>query len=140
MKSKSKITARYAETDQMGIIHHSVYPIWYEVARTDFIKKAGMTYTQMEQNGLMLPLIELGCKYILPAKYEDELTIKCFVGEFKASKIKFIYEVYTKDKVLLNKGFTTHAWTNLELKPLNMKKHFPKIYNLIIDCLEADNE
>ena len=60
MKSESKIVARYAETDQMGIVHHSVYPVWYEVARTDFIKQVGMTYTQMEQIGIMLPLVELG--------------------------------------------------------------------------------
>lgn len=136
MRSQSKITARYAETDQMGIIHHSVYPVWYEVARTDFIKKVGMTYTQMEKQGLMLPLIELGCKYMMPAKYEDELIIECYIEEFKASKIKFIYEVYSSDRVLLNKGFTTHAWTNLDLKPLNMKKHFPNIYDLVLKSME----
>lgn len=136
MRSQSKITARYAETDQMGIIHHSVYPVWYEVARTDFIKKVGMTYTQMEKQGLMLPLIELGCKYMMPAKYEDELIIECYIEEFKASKIKFIYEVYSSDRVLLNKGFTTHAWTNLDLKPLNMKKHFPSIYDLVLKSME----
>ncbi len=140
MRSESKITARYAETDQMGIIHHSVYPVWYEVARTDFIKKAGMTYTEMEKQGLMLPLIELGCRYIYPAKYEDELTIECYIEEFKASKIKFAYEVYSKDRVLLNRGFTTHAWTNLDLKPLNMKKHFPEIYDLVLNSMEETDE
>lgn len=140
MRSESKITARYAETDQMGIVHHSVYPVWYEVARTDFIKKAGMTYSEMEAQGLMLPLIELGCRYMLPSRYEDNLTIECYIEEFKASKIKFAYEVYSEDRVLLNKGFTTHAWTNLDLKPLNMKKHFPKIYDLVVNSLEKTDE
>lgn len=140
MRSESRITARYAETDQMGIVHHSVYPVWYEVARTDFIKKAGMTYSEMESQGLMLPLIELGCRYILPSRYEDNLTIECYIEEFKASKIKFAYEVYSEDRVLLNKGFTTHAWTNLDLKPLNMKKHFPEIYDLVVNSLEKTDE
>lgn len=140
MRSECKITARYAETDQMGIIHHSVYPVWYEVARTDFIKKIGMSYTEIEKNGLMLPLIELGCRYIYPAKYEDELIIECYVEEFRASKIKFGYDVYSKDRVLLNRGFTTHACTNLDLRPLNMKKHFPDIYHSVINSLEKTDE
>lgn len=69
MKSRSRIIVRYAETDQMGVVHHAVYPVWYEVARTDFIKQVGMTYSQMEQMGIMLPLIELQCRYLLPAHY-----------------------------------------------------------------------
>ncbi|MFR3009310.1 MAG: acyl-CoA thioesterase, partial [Pseudoruminococcus massiliensis] len=65
MKCESKIVARYAETDQMGIVHHSVYPIWFEVGRTDFIKLTGMSYTELEESGVMLPLASLECKYIL---------------------------------------------------------------------------
>ena len=53
MKCETKIVARYAETDQMGIIHHSVYPIWFEAARTEFIKLSGITYTQLEQQGVI---------------------------------------------------------------------------------------
>ena len=68
MKCESKIVARYAETDQMGIVHHSVYPIWFEVGRTDFIKLTGMSYTELEESGVMLPLASLECKYILPMK------------------------------------------------------------------------
>lgn len=64
MISRSKIKVRYAETDQMGIAHHSNYPIWYEVARTDLMKKMGMTYTQIEEQGLIVPLLELQCKYL----------------------------------------------------------------------------
>ena len=62
MIHKTVIKARYAETDQMGIIHHSVYPVWYETARTEFIKTSGITYSQLEKKGIMLPLSEIGCK------------------------------------------------------------------------------
>ena len=61
MITKSFVTARYAETDQMGVIHHSVYAVWYELARTDFIKKVGISYSQMEEMGILLPLSELTC-------------------------------------------------------------------------------
>ena len=64
--NRLEITARYAETDMMGIIHHSVYAVWFEAARTEFIKMTGISYTQLEKSGIMLPLSELCCKYILP--------------------------------------------------------------------------
>ncbi|MEG0230260.1 MAG: thioesterase family protein, partial [Oscillospiraceae bacterium] len=72
-KFKTKIVARYAETDQMGVVHHSVYPIWYEVARTEFIKHIGISYSQMEKMGVMTPLAHLQCDYKNATKYEDEV-------------------------------------------------------------------
>ena len=127
MVSKTKIIARYAETDQMGIIHHSVYPVWYEAARTDFIKQAGMTYSEMEQAGVMLPLLELGCTYKSSAYYEDELTICTRVTKLTPSRIEFGYEVYRK-----------HAWTTTSLKPINMKKHFPEILAIAQKAAEQE--
>ena len=61
--SETHLTVRYAETDMMGIVHHSRYYPWFEVARTDFIKKIGMSYTEMEKMGIMLPLTETAAKY-----------------------------------------------------------------------------
>lgn len=131
MKSRSNIVVRYAETDQMGVVHHAVYPVWYEVARTDFIKQVGMTYSQMEEMGIMLPLIDLQCKYLLPAHYEDELFVEVSIAELTRVKIVFCYEVYHSDGRLLNRGSTTHAWTNKELRPISLKKHFPEVYSLV---------
>ena len=131
MKSRSKIVARYAETDQMGIVHHSVYPIWFEVARTEFIRHAGMTYTEMEQAGVMLPLAGLTCRYFYPAKYEDEVIIEVSISKFTPARIEFLYEVYNEEGRLLTQGTTLHGWTNLELHPINLKKHFPNIYEAV---------
>ena len=61
MTSVTAITVRYNETDRMGITHHAVYPVWYEQARTDFIKKLGISSSQVEQLGVMLPLVDLSC-------------------------------------------------------------------------------
>ena len=67
MHSKSYITVRYAETDRMGVAHHANYPVWYEIGRTDFIKLFDTTYTEMEEAGVMTPLLNLTCHYGLPA-------------------------------------------------------------------------
>lgn len=128
--SESKVIVRYAETDKMGIVHHAVYPIWYELARTDFIKLVGMTYSQMEASGILTPLIELNCKYLKPADYEDELTIRVSVGKLTPARIQFDYEVY-KQNTLINTGYTVHAWVGKDLHPLNIKKHRPEIYEKI---------
>ena len=134
MNSESKIVVRYAETDQMGIVHHSVYPIWYEIARTDFIKKIGLTYSGIEAMGVMTPLVELHCKYIQPATYEDVLRIRVCLSKLTPARIEFSYEVYKKE-VLINTGSTLHAWVGKDLRPMNMKKKFSTIYEKIQDAL-----
>ena len=70
MHARTKVTVRYAETDRMGIVHHSNYPIWYEIARNDYIKMFGISYTDMENAGVMTPLLNLSCHFGIPALYD----------------------------------------------------------------------
>ena len=139
MISKTKVTVRYAETDKMGIVHHSVYPIWYELARTEIIKKIGMSYSELEQKGIMTPLAELNCKYKLPAEYEDVLTIEVEISKLTSARIVFNYKVF-KDglEFPINTGSTIHAWVGKDLKPINLKKKFPDIYKKINELIEND--
>ena len=133
MISKSIVNVRYVETDKMGIVHHSVYPIWYELARTDLSKKVGFTiyfpYSKMEEVGLMTPLVELNCKYYSPAYYDDELIVTATVSKLTPARIVFYYEVFRKDSNKpINTGYTVHAIVNRDMKPINTKKIFPEIY------------
>ena len=125
---ETKIVVRYAETDQMGVVHHSVYPIWYEVARTEFARKYIIPYSEAEKIGIMMPVAELTSKYYKSAYYEDELTIITEVEKITPVRIKFRYKVYNQKNELLNIGTTMHAWTGKDLKILNIKKEYPKIY------------
>jgi acyl-CoA thioester hydrolase len=132
MISETKITVRYAETDQMGIVHHSVYPIWYEAARTDAIKKIGMTYSSLEKNGIMTPLVELNCKYIVPAEYEDVLTIKVEISKLTPARIVFNYQIFKEGiEKPINMGSTIHAWVGKDLKPINLKRQYPDIFEKV---------
>lgn len=129
MISKSIVNVRYAETDKMGIVHHSVYPIWYELARTDLSKKVGFPYSKMEEVGLMTPLVELNCKYFSPAYYDDELIVTATVSKLTPARIVFYYEVFRKDSNKpINTGYTVHAIVSRDMKPINTKKIFPEIY------------
>lgn len=138
MKTTSTLVARYAETDRMGIIHHSVYPVWFEVARTDFIKQVGMTYSDMEKMGIMLPLAELNCRYFRPVEYEDEVSIEVGIGRLTPARIEFIYEVFVNGE-LCCRGMTLHGWTGKNLRPLNLKKHFPDVYALVASTKDDES-
>ena len=133
---ETHITARYAETDQMGIIHHSVYPVWFEVGRTDLIKILGIGYGQLEKNGVMLPLSELSCKYIKPLRYEDEVVIQTSIQKVTFSRIQFSYKVLL-DGAVMAEGSTTHGFVDSKtLRPLNMKKFNQQLFEKLLDSIE----
>jgi acyl-CoA thioester hydrolase len=135
--SETKFIVRYAETDQMGIVHHSNYPVWYEAGRTDFIRKMGMPYSNIEEMGILLPLIELKCSFKSAARYEDEIIVKTSIKEYSGTRIIFNYDVYIKDDpILINRGETVHVWTKKDLRPINIKKHSQEIYELILKATE----
>ncbi len=121
--SESKLKVRYVETDQMGIVHHSNYYPWFEVGRSDFILETGISYSQMEEEGVLLPLVESYCKYSEGAKYEDDIIIQTFIEELSPVKVIFNYNVIReRDNKLLAKGKTTHTFVNKEFKIVNLKK------------------
>ena len=141
MISESKIVVRYAETDQMGILHHSVYPVWYEVARTDFIQKAGMRYDVMEKMGFWLPVIEVTGKYHATTTYGDELRVTAQINMLTPSKIEFLYKVYkVESDNPVNEGTTLHPFTSERLKPLNIRKHAPDIFELLKSACEPNTK
>ena len=135
MFSETEIIVRYAETDKMGIAHHSVYPIWYEAARTEAIKEIGISYSKMESLGIMTPLAELNCKYLAPANYEDVLSVKVGISKLTPVRVIFEYQVYNAEKKLINTGSTMHAFVGKDLKPLNFKKIFPDLYEKMNDLV-----
>ncbi|WP_250278575.1 acyl-CoA thioesterase [[Clostridium] colinum] len=128
---KTNVTVRYQETDQMGVAHHSVYPIWYEEARTNFIKSClNISYSEIEKMGILLPLSKLNCKYIKPALYEDILTIHTYIKNVSSVKLEFEYKIFKNDE-LINTGYTEHPFVNKDFKLINLKKENLKLYNII---------
>ena len=127
--SETYLTVRYAETDMMGIVHHSRYYPWFGMARTEFVKKTGMTYSEMEKAGVLLPLTETGAKYIYGLKYEDEVMVSCRLTKLSVARCEFEYEVYRlPDKTLVSKGITKHGFVDKDFKPINLKKTNPDIW------------
>lgn len=137
MVTETRLTVRYAETDMMGIVHHSRYYPWFEVARTEFIKKSGVSYSEMEKMGVLLPLTETGCKYLHGLRYEDEVLIKCRLTQISIVRCKFEYEVYKLPELqLMSTGHTGHGFVDEEFRPINLKKRHPELWELLNGMLE----
>lgn len=127
---ETKLKVRYVETDQMGVVHHSKYYPWFEIARGEFITETGMSYRDMEEAGIMMPVLESSCKYIQGAKYEDNLVVQAWISEMNPVKVIFNYNVIReKDDKIIAKGSTKHTFVNEDFKIVNIKKMKPEIWS-----------
>jgi acyl-CoA thioester hydrolase len=103
--SETKIRVRYAETDQMNVVYHGNYAQYFEVARAESIRELGFTYKEMEALGIVMPIVEIHCKFIRPAHYDDLLTVKVILKELPTDhRIEFAHEVYNEAGKLLTTG------------------------------------
>lgn len=132
MEHTTSIKVRYKETDQMGVVYHGNYFTWFDIGRTEFLKRLGLVYSELEEKGILLPVIEANCKYIKPAKYDDEIIISTKLTKLKGVRIKFQYTLYRKeDNVLIAEGYTSHAFVNKDLIPINFKKKYNEAWKLL---------
>ena len=103
--TETQLRVRYAETDQMGVVYHSNYFPYFETARAESIRQLGFTYADMEKMGIIMPVIEVQCRYLRPALYDDLLTIKVILKELPVHhKIEFHHEVFNEKNELLATG------------------------------------
>ena len=94
MRSRSSFRVRYAETDQMGVVYHTHYLVWCEIARTDYIRQFGSSYAQLEQDGLLLAVAEANIRYAASAKYDDLITVEATLPRAQSRVLTFDYHIY----------------------------------------------
>ncbi len=135
----AQVRVRYQETDQMGVAYNGNYYTWFEVGRTEFFRSLGYTYAELEENGVILPVISSNCEYKIPAKYDDELFIKTKIKSLKGVRLEFNYQIIRKlDEILLAQGNTVHAFVDKSMKPVNFKKSNPEVWKLLSECIEKE--
>lgn len=111
---ETRIRVRYGETDQMGYVYYGNYAEYFEVARTEMLRSLGMTYKSMEEDGIMMPVLEMRCRYIKPGRYDEEIRIKTIVEKMPGVRIFFKYELYNEDDELIHEGETTLAFIDMK--------------------------
>jgi len=121
----TKIRVRYGETDQMGYMYYGNYAQYYEVGRVEMLRSLGMSYSSMEADGIMMPVLELKCKYIKPALYDQEITVTTIIKTLPGIRIFFEYELYNEKEELINIGTTTLVFVDMKKnKPTNPPENF----------------
>jgi len=122
---EEKVRVRYSETDKMGYVYYGNYASYLEVARVELIRSLGLSYKKMEDEGVMLPIAEYKNKYLRPAYYDDELTIKTWIREKPGMKLRFDYEVVNHEGSLLTVAETTLVFVSKEtMKPIQPPQNF----------------
>ena len=111
---ETKLRVRYAETDRMGYAYYGNYATYFEVARVEALRSLGISYKQLEDDGVLLPVAEFKIKYKMPAFYDDELTIKVTIQQMPLIRFDFHYETYNSKGDLLNTAFTQLVFVNKE--------------------------
>ena len=128
--NETQIRVRYGETDQMAYVYYGNYAQYFEVARVEWMRKLGISYKELEEQGIMLPVLKLEVNYHKPGKYDDLLTIKTIVKKKPSVRIEFHFEIYNEAKELITTGFTSLVF-------IDMKKNRPtKAPQAILDFFE----
>ena len=113
----AELQVRFFETDQMGGAYHTHYLVWFEVGRTEYLRSIGRSYRELERQGIIIPVLEVYCRYRRPARYDDRLRVEACCERAGRARVRFLYRILREDGELLADGWTIHGVTDAEGVP-----------------------
>ena len=125
---ETQIRVRYQETDNMGVVYYGNYFVWFEVARTEYLRSHGLVYKDLETKGMYLMVASASCQYKASAKYDDIVKIHSWVPEVKNSSMKFGYKLFVGDKLIAT-GESTHVCTNKSGRPIRIPEEVKNLFH-----------
>jgi acyl-CoA thioester hydrolase len=128
-ESVTTVRVRYAETDKMGVVYYANYLVWFEVARTDWLRETGWTYRAMEHDGLGLPVIEAHCEYKASARYDDEVEVRTTARLMSPVRLAFDYTITRPaDSAIIASGYTVHACVDHAGRPSRLPARVKELF------------
>ena len=121
---KTKLRVRYSETDKMGVVYHGNYIQYFEVGRVEYMREIGLVYAELEEQGLGMPVVNINIDYILPAPYDEELTIETWIESLPTSKIVFHNRALNELGKLVCRAEVTLVFINGRFRPVKAPKAF----------------
>lgn len=137
-ESVSKLRVRYHETDQMGVGWHGNYVAWFEVARTDWLRQQGMSYKDIEVNGILLPVLRVVCNYVKAVRYDDSLEVAARLKAYNGVRLSFHYRILSSTGAVVATGETEHVWTDASLTPIRFALRAPQLHRLLLGDTSPD--
>jgi acyl-CoA thioester hydrolase len=143
---------RYQETDQMKVVYHANYLNWFEIGRTEWVRHAGISYREMEEKGLLLPVTHLDVSFLQPAQYDDVVTVCTHMAEMSALRVRFESKVVIGDLAsshdgvyvgdeppgeTLVEGKTRHVWVNAAWKPVRLDREAPVFHTKLLAQIQS---
>jgi len=129
---ETRFRVRYAETDQMGVVYYSNYLIWMEVGRAEYCRAAGIRYKDLETNdGVRLAVVEARCRYLYPARYDEEIAVKTWIARANRRMIEFHYQIRDAHSVReLASGETKHIFLGPDMKPVKLPEKYKSSFGV----------
>lgn len=123
---ETRFRVRYAETDQMEVVYHSNYIVWFEVGRIEMLRQMGFSYSEMEkQDDTHIVVVDVRCRYKMPARYDDLICVRTSLLNVRESLLRFGYEIIRdSDQALLAEGETVHLVVGADLKRTPLPKKY----------------
>ena len=126
----TKLRVRYGETDQMGYCYYGNYAQYFEIGRVETLRNCGLSYKVLENQGIMLPVSEYSVKYLAPAYYDDELTIKTTITEISGARIYFYYDIVNSNNKLISTAQTILVFVNkADMRPIQAPDSFIQLFD-----------
>lgn len=130
----TQIRVRYGECDQMGYLHHSNYARYYEVARVELMRSLGFPYGEMENSGIIMPVLNMECKFIKPVLYDEMVTVRATISEMPKTRMKLAYEVFNNKAVKVNQGATDLCFVDSKSRrPMRCPDNIADILNSVFN-------
>ena len=129
----------YYETDQMSIVHHSNYIRWFEEARLDHLGQIGLSYKALEESGIIIPVVDVSCKYLISTKYDDVITIQPILTQYTGVRMCYRYEVrFQSTGELAATGTSSHCFLDTAHRPISLKRRNPELHQLLTSLVEPE--
>ena len=131
-RSCLNLRVRYAETDQMGVAHHSSYFVWMEAARTELLREFGLSYRELEERGYLLPVVEAHCRFSRSVRYDDVITIESSLEQLRGASLRIGYRIFRAgdENPTVAEGYTLHAFTNREGRVVKTPDFFIELFEM----------
>ena len=133
-EAETRVRVRYAETDQMGVVYHANYLVWFEIGRVEFIRQIGLDYRSMEaEEGALIAVAEARARYKAPARYDDELIVRTRLAGVRGSVVRFTYAIVrASDKLLLCEGETVHVVVDRTMRRRPMPARYAERFAAVL--------
>ncbi|WP_028782894.1 acyl-CoA thioesterase [Thalassobacillus devorans] len=136
-KTETPIRVRYQETDQMGVVYHANYLVWFELGRTDFIEALGFKYHQIEKQGVVSPVVDANIQFKKPIRYGESAYVETWLEEYDGLRITYGYKIFNEQQDLAVAGTTKHVIVKEgSFRPVSIRRSFPEWHEAYMDALE----